>query len=150
MIFNLLIILNHDRISSTTRVPHTTTWDYFASHLPKLFHRSPEVVKEAIMTDINDLVQDFWKTSSDGAIEVSFFEMRRFLEILQECIGLLEVCFDIVSVFATATDKDVQSDNRLNRDLSDLQDDDQVGAKFKRLLDGYRNMIDHSSSKSTC
>ena len=59
------------------------------------------------MSDINDLVQEFWRTSSDEAIEASFFEMRRLLKILQQCIHLLEVCFDIVSVFATAADKDV-------------------------------------------
>ena len=93
--FSLLIIPNHDRMSSITRVLCTTTWDYFTSHLPKLFIRSPKAVKETIMTDINDLVQDFWKTSGDGAI-ASFFEMRRLLEILQKCFGGLEVCFVIV------------------------------------------------------
>ena len=99
MIFTLLIIHNHDSMSSTTRVLHTTTWDYFISHLPDRFRRSPLAVKEAIMTDINDLVQEFWRTSSD--VEPSFFAMRRLLEILQRC---LEVCFDIISVFVTAAD----------------------------------------------
>ena len=32
------------------------------------------------MTDINDIVQEFWRTSSDGAIGASFFEMFRLLE----------------------------------------------------------------------
>ena len=97
MIFKLLIIYNHDRMSPITRVLHTTTWDYFTSQLPNRFSRSPEVVKEAIMTDINDLVQEFCKTSNDGAqaVGVSFFAMRRLFKILQQC---LEVCFDIISV----------------------------------------------------
>ena len=40
------------------------------------------------MTDINDLVQEFWRTSNDGADAASFFEMRFLLEILE---GYLEV-----------------------------------------------------------
>ena len=80
-------------MSSITRprvVLHTTTWDYFTSHLPDRISHSPKEVKEAIMTDINNLVQEFWRTSSDGAIEASFFAMRRLHEILEQC---LEVCF---------------------------------------------------------
>ena len=56
------------------------------------------------MTDINDLVQEFWRSSSDGAVEASFFAMRRLLEILQGCFDILEVCFDIISVIASAVD----------------------------------------------
>ena len=95
MIFNLLIIHNHYRMSSITRVLHTTTWDYFTKHLPDRFINSPQVVKEAIMTDIDELVQEFWKTSSD--VGPSFYAMRRLHEILK-------VCFDIISVFAIAID----------------------------------------------
>ena len=96
---------SHDRTPSFTRVPHTTTWHYFTSHLPDRFSRSPKIVKEAIMTDINDLVQEFWRTSSgDEAIGASFFEMRRLLEILQECFDDLKVCFYILSVIATVVD----------------------------------------------
>jgi hypothetical protein len=84
MMFSLLIIHNHDRISSITRVLHTTTWVYFTERLPGRFTRSPNVVKEAIMSDINDLVQEFC-SSSDAAVEASFFAMRRLLEILQGC-----------------------------------------------------------------
>ena len=76
-------------MSSTTRVLRTATWDYFISELPVRFHRSPKVVKEAIMTDIDDLVQEFWRTSSD--FEPSLFAMRRLHEILQKCF---EVCLD--------------------------------------------------------
>ena len=36
--------------------------------------------------DSNDLVQEFWSTSSVGAVEASFFEMRRLHEILEECL----------------------------------------------------------------
>jgi hypothetical protein len=101
MIFSLLIIHNHDRMSST-RVLHTTTWVDFTKRLAYRFILSPKVVMEEIITDINDLVEEFWTTSSDGAVEVSFFAMRRLLEILQGCFDFSEVCFDIISVFATA------------------------------------------------
>ena len=37
------------------------------------------------MTDINDLVQEFWRTSSDGAVGAALFEMRRLYEILEKC-----------------------------------------------------------------
>ena len=94
MIFSLLINHNHDRMSpSITGVIHTSTWKYFILRLPDHFSRSPKVVKEAIMKDINDLVQEFGRTSSDGVTGASFFEMRRLLEILQDCFDL-EVCFD--------------------------------------------------------
>ena len=99
MISSLLIIHNHDRMSSITRILHTTTWDYFTSCLPDLFDHSPKVVKEAIMADINDLIQEFWETSSGGVEGASFFAMRRLLRILQECSDILEVCFIIISVF---------------------------------------------------
>ena len=91
-----MIIHNHNRMSSTTRVLHTTTWGYFNSHLPDRFSRSPQVVKEAIMTDINNLVQEFSGTSCD--IWASFFAMRRLFEILQGCFVVLEleVCFGII------------------------------------------------------
>ena len=58
---SLLIIHNHDRTSSVTPVLQTTTWLYFTLSLPDHFSRSSKVVKEAIMTDINDLVQEFWR-----------------------------------------------------------------------------------------
>ena len=90
MIFNLLIIHNYDRRSSITRVLHAATWDYFTSHLSYHFVRSPNVVKEAIMTDIDDLVQEFWRTSTDGADGESIFAMCRLNEILGYC---LVVCF---------------------------------------------------------
>ena len=37
------------------------------------------------MADINEFVQDFCRTSSDGANEESYLAMRRLLEILQKC-----------------------------------------------------------------
>ena len=76
-------------MSSITRVPHTTTWDYFILHLPSRFIRTPEIVKEAIMTDINDLVEEFWRTSNDGDVGASLFAMRRLHMILGDC---LKVC----------------------------------------------------------
>ena len=95
MTFSLLIIHNHDRMpgSSNTRVLHSATWDYLTSRLSDRFHYSPNVVKEAVMTDINDCVQECWRTSRDGADGVSVFAMRRLLGILQECYS--RVCFDI-------------------------------------------------------
>ena len=101
MIFNLLIIHSHNRmpVSSNTRVLHTAAWDYLTSRLPDRFIRSPNVVKEAIMADINDLVQEFWRTSRDGADGVSVFAMRSLLKILQRCYGDLKVRFDILFPF---------------------------------------------------
>jgi hypothetical protein len=92
MIFNLLTIHCRDRMSSITRVLRTATWDYFNLLLPYHFIRSPKAVKEAIMADINDLVQEFWRTSIDGtdASGESIFAMRRLHGILRRC---LEVCF---------------------------------------------------------
>ena len=92
MIFSLLVIHDLDRMFSINQVLHTATWDFFTSHLPNHFGRSPKVVNEATMTEINDLVQDFWKTSSDGVDEESFVPMFRLLEILQKCFRILEVC----------------------------------------------------------
>jgi hypothetical protein len=93
MIFSLLIIHNHDRMSSISQVLHTTTWDFFASRLPGRFSCSPEVVKEAIMADINDLVQEFRGTSSDGAVGAPPVAMRLLFKILWE------VCFNIFCPF---------------------------------------------------
>ena len=86
-----LIIHNLDRTSSITRSLRTRTWVFFTSRLPDRFSRSPKVVKEAIITDINDLVQDFWRSSSDGPIGASFFALRRLFEILHGCFNNLEV-----------------------------------------------------------
>ena len=52
---------------------------------------------EEIMTDINDLVQEF-QTSSNGAIAASLFAIRRLYDILLECFRLFNVCFDVISV----------------------------------------------------
>ena len=94
MIFNLLIIHNRDRMpaSSNTRVLHPATWHYFTSHLPRRFIRSPKAVMQAIMTDIDDLVQEFGRTSCDGAVN-SFLAMLFLFEILRSCES--KVCFDI-------------------------------------------------------
>ena len=110
-------------MSSITRVLHAATWDYFTSHLPEHFNSSSKAGKEAIMTEINDLVQEFWKTPSDGTVGASFFEMRRLFEILQKCFDDLEVHF-YISVFATGFDLADKSNRcrqtpmRLNRTLT--------------------------------
>ena len=82
------MIHNHDRKSPITRVPRTETRMFFSSHLCYRFRRSPKVVKEAIMTDIDNLVQEFLRTSSKRAVGASFLEleMRRLHEILEECL----------------------------------------------------------------
>ena len=85
-------------MSSNTRVLHPATWVYLTSQPPNRFIRSPKVVKEAIMTDINDLVQEFRKTSRDG-VGAAFFAMRHLFRILQECYDNLEVCLDILFPF---------------------------------------------------
>ena len=95
-IFSFLVIHSHDRTSSITRV-HATTWDYFTKELDHCFIISPKVVKEEIMTDINDLVQEF-QTSSNGAIAASLFAMHRLFDILLQCFRLFNVCFNIISV----------------------------------------------------
>jgi hypothetical protein len=106
-------------------------------------------VKEAIMTNINDSVQEFnFKFSRTSIDEASFFAMRRLLVILRKCSDNFDVCFDIVSVFATAIDlpdKNLQYPNTLQ--YSAVLDD-QIKAKFKILLDEYRKMIDQSLSRS--
>ena len=82
---------NHDSTSSITRVLHTTTWDFFTLRLPDHFCSSPKVVKEAIMTDLDNLVQEeFWRTSSDRDVG---FAMRRLYEILHRCSNILQVGF---------------------------------------------------------
>ena len=60
-------------------------WNYFTSHLPHHFIHSPKVVKEAIMTNFNDLVQEFWRTSTDEVNGESIFAMRRLHKILGQC-----------------------------------------------------------------
>ena len=88
-------------MSSITRV-HASTWNYFANSLPDCFIGSPKVVMEEIMTDINDLVQEF-QMSSNGASAASLFAMRRLYEILLECFRLFNVCFDISVLRPTST-----------------------------------------------
>ena len=74
------------------RVLHTTTWAYFTSRLRDRFLCSPKVVKEAIMTNIDDLVREFWRTSSDRDVGASFFAIRRLFKILHKCFKSLKVC----------------------------------------------------------
>ena len=90
------------------------------------------------MTDIYDLVQEFLRTSSNGDVEASLFEMRCLHVIL---VGYLEVSL-YSSVFATAVDlADCYSSQP-------FLDGIESRAKFKILLDGYRKMLDQSLSKS--
>ena len=56
----------------------------YITQLGVISSRLFQSLKEAIMADINELVEDFWRTSSHGADGKSYFAMRRLLEILQE------------------------------------------------------------------
>ena len=145
MNFSLSIIHNRDRMSSITRVLHTTTWDYFNKYLAVRFCHSPKIVKEEIMADINDLVQEFWMSSRDGAVGESFVAMWRLLKILQ-------VCFDIIPFFATAVDladKNLQTLTKpIYWQLSSESLDQECRDRFKIMFDGYRKKIDQSFSKS--
>ena len=105
------------------------------------------------MTDINDLVREFWRTSSEGAIGASLFAVRRLFKILQECLNFSKVCFDIISVFVTAidlADKNLQASAWQWHYSAhwDLDERILMKAKFKMLLDRYRKMFDQSLSKS--
>ena len=144
-IFSFYYYSHHDRSSSITRV-HTTTWDYFSRSLADRFIRSTEVVKEAIMTDINE-VQEF-RSSSNGAVGTSFITMRRLFKILQQCFNYLNVCFDIISVFVTAVDL-ADKNLQLMTDLRySANDEVSLEGKFNILFDGYRKMLDQSFCKS--
>ena len=79
------------------RVLHTENWVNFTSQLPRRFFCSSIVLMEVIVTDINDLVQDFWRTriSHDGNVGAPFCAMLHLFEILQGCCDILKVCFDI-------------------------------------------------------
>ena len=99
----LQTIHNHHRVSSITRSLHTVTWVYFTSCLPDIFSRSPIGVKEAIMTDINDFVEEFSGTSSDQAVWASCFALCRLFEFLQRCSEIL-VCFSILVTAVNLTD----------------------------------------------
>ena len=147
MIFSLLNIHNHDRMSSVPRVLHSTTWDYFTSRLPDRFMSSPEEVNETIMTNINDLVREFWGTSSGGVVGASFFAMRRLFEILQRYYNILQVRFDIISAFVTAVDSADKKFQRPNAWFYFAQSD-RIRGKFKILFDRYQKMFDQSLSKS--
>jgi hypothetical protein len=127
-------IHNYNRvIPLTAQVRHNETWDYFASHLTDYFLDSPEGVKEVIMTDVNDLVQEFWKISSGGTVTVSFSAMRHLLEIL-------EVRFDIVFLLRLLLTK---HDQHLYRHPRQTDSTHSI-ANFKALIDGYQKMLDQS------
>ena len=136
-------------MSSTTRILHTTTWDFFATHLPERFSNSPKEVMEAIMADINDLVQEFWRTSRDGDVGASLVAMRRMLEILQTCF---EVCIDIISVFVIVVDLVVDKNLQMLTNPSSwnyyFAQSVLIRPKLRILIDGYRKMFDQSFSKS--
>ena len=94
------------------------------------------------MADINDLVQEFWSTSSDGDVGESLSGMRRLHEILEE---YLEVSLYLFR-FATAVDlADLQ---RLANPWNSDVDETVFRANFKILFDRYRTMFDQSLSNS--
>ncbi|KAF8815804.1 hypothetical protein BYT27DRAFT_7155408 [Phlegmacium glaucopus] len=68
----------------STRLPHSATWDYVKFHLPPRFIKSPKLVKDAIMTDIDELMQEFCKISSSGAVDVFLTAMLCLMWILKD------------------------------------------------------------------
>jgi hypothetical protein len=74
---------------STTRFPHRATWDYFKSYLPAYFMCCPNVVQDTITTDINDLIQQFWRMSTDEVVDIFSLAMCRLREILQVCLDIM-------------------------------------------------------------
>jgi hypothetical protein len=70
------------------QAPHRATWHYFKSYLPAHFMRCPKVVKDAITTDINDLMQQSWQTSTDG-VDIFCPPMCRLRQILQVCFHII-------------------------------------------------------------
>ena len=85
---------------SITRVLHPKTWVYFStSDLSRRFCRSSIAVHDTIVTDINDLVQEFWRISSDVDVGVSsFFAMRELFCILERCCNIVKVRYDVIFV----------------------------------------------------
>ena len=117
----------------------------------ELFHpyfsgsRYPKELREAIMTDINDLVQEFLRTSSD--VGASFFAMRRLLENLQRgfdyvSVSLIFFFCDCCRLFLA--DKILQSDDWSYSTESDREMTD----KILPLHVEYRKMFDQPLSKS--
>ena len=138
MVFSLLIIIhNHDRMSSITRVLHISTWKYFTLYLPSRFTGSPKAVKEAIMAVINALMQDFWRTSCDSRADgASILASHDLVGILEH---ILMVCYVIIATAADLDDKDLQ----MQKDSAQTD-----FTEFKILFDGYRKMFDQSLSES--
>ena len=91
------------------------------------------------MTDINDLVQEFWRISSDGDVGTSLSEMRRLYEILE---GYLKVSL-YQFLFATAVDLVNYYSSQCRVNLDDTE-----SREYVIFLDGYRKMFDQSLSKS--
>ena len=89
------------------------------------------------MTDINDLVQEFCRTSSD--VGASFLAMRCLLEIFRR---IFVVCYFRFGDCIYLADKILQSP------ANDDSETPQFRAKFKILLYEYQKMFDHSFSKS--
>ncbi|KAF8816521.1 hypothetical protein BYT27DRAFT_7182095 [Phlegmacium glaucopus] len=71
------------RTHSTTRLPHSATWRYIDIHIPRRFIGSPKLVRDTIMTDINQLTQEFRKISSSGAVDISFPARLCLMQILK-------------------------------------------------------------------
>ena len=96
------------------------------------------------MTDINDLVQEFLRTSSD--VGASFFAMRRLLEILQRGIDYVgEFDYFFLRLLSTfLADKILQSDDWSYSTESDREMTD----KILPLHVEYRKMFDQPLSKS--
>ena len=88
------------------------------------------------MLDIYSLVQEFWSTSSDGAVGVPFFPMRCLLEILEVC------SLFFLRVPSNQLIKNLQM---LANPISEWPFDDVIITQVKKM---FRRMFDQSLSKS--
>ena len=79
------LIRSYDRIPPN-RIPHSETWAYFKKHLAGYLISPTTLVTDAIMTDLHDLVQEFWTISGGGVVtvDVSFTAMCCLLAIFQD------------------------------------------------------------------
>ena len=96
-----LQIQKYDRIPSTKLRLHGKTWDHIKTYLPDDFIHCPEVVRDAIMMDIDNLLQEFWKTADIGAVDVRRFTLiRLLLDILRVCLNITYFYFTTIIDFA--------------------------------------------------
>ena len=97
------------------------------------------------MTDIDNVVQEFWRNSSGGAADVSFHAMRRLLEIFQVCFNIiLRLPLDLIHAQRLADPNGWKNFPHWKTEL----EHDQASLICNTLFDECRKMLDQSFSKS--